>query len=147
VTYPIPEETVTPGRRRGGWLWGCLGVVIIAIVLAGGGVYYTAKHLFREMQNDPKVAAIADIVRGDAEAMAKIGGDFQVMEIERKVFPLPKSGFATTYRLTLAGPRGLFVVEARFEPAAKGQKMTSLTLTDPEGGVYRPRAGPSGTAI
>jgi hypothetical protein len=147
VAYPTPEDTVTPKRRHHGFLSGCLIVVIVAALLAGGGIYYTARNLFREMQNDPNVTEIAETMRRDAAVMSQIGGKFQIMETERSTFPLPKGGFATTYRLTLVGPHGEFRVDARYEPTAKGKKLVSLTLTDQAGNVRHPHPGPAGTAI
>jgi hypothetical protein len=132
------QEQEMPPRRHSGCLWGCLGTLGLLLLLAGGGIGYTAYTLYREMQGDPQLAMILETVRNDGRATAVIGGDFHVMQVERLTFSLPKGrGFATTYKILLIGAGGESMVNVRLDAWRKEKAIVSLTVTGNDGRVVR----------
>lgn len=136
MSQPEADDTPKPARRRPGCLWGCLGVFLLVVVLAAGGIWFTAWKVYREFQNDTQLTAILDAVRSNPRAEAILGRDFRVMEIERHTFPMPKGkGHAQTYRLVLIGGGGESQVDVRLEPSKSGMSIVMMQLTAPNGQV------------
>lgn len=139
MEQPEPEAEDAPPPRRSHLLRGCLVTFAILIILAGVGVFYTARMLYREIERDPQLMAAVEAVRTNASAMAEIGGDFLVMETERTASPQPGGKEATiSYKLVLVGPRGESRVDVQIEPVKNG-KRTSIKITGPSGGIIRLR--------
>jgi hypothetical protein len=139
------QEPEIPPRRRNGCLWGCLGALGVVLLLAGGGIGYTAYTLYRELQGDSHLSVILEMVRQDGRAADVIGSDFHVMQVERLTFQLPDGrGFATTYKITVIGAGGESVVDARLENGRKDKVIVSLTVTGMDGRTVRLIPKPKG---
>ncbi len=134
---PNPSTTdPVPPRRGHGCFFGCAVVLLLILAVGGGGIGYVAWNLYRAVHSDPQMIAVLDSVRADPRAAGVIGRGAQVMQIERRSFPLSgKRGQAVTYRLLLVGPAGESLVEARLEPLGEGKAIVALKLTGPEGQV------------
>ncbi len=128
-----PEEETSAKPRRG-CLWGCLAVVLLVLLGAGGTVGYVAWNMYSTIHSDPRLRAILETVRGNARARAVLGGHYTMMEVEHRSFPA-KTGreMAETYKLVIIGSGGKSFLDVRLEPGTGGMKLVSMVLTGPEG--------------
>ena len=137
--YPNEGAPAEP-RRRSGCLWGCLAAVLLVLLAAGGTAGYVAWTMYSAIHSDPRLQAILETVRGNAQARAVLGEHYTMMEVEHRSFPAGKK-MAETYRLVIVGGTGKSFLDVRLEPGPGGMKLVSMVLTGPDGQRVTLKAG------
>lgn len=123
-----------PRRKSGGCLWGCLGAVLIVLVVLGGIFGFGAWFLHRNMDNDSRLQTIMAIVRDDPRAATVLGNDIRIANIDSRTFVMATgAGKTATYTLRLVGSRGEGVLEAKLDLNHAQPKVTSMVLTGTDG--------------
>lgn len=124
-----------PVRRSShGCLWGCLGLVVLAVVVFGGLFGYGAWYFYKGFENDPRLATIMDVVRSNARAEAILGHDIKVLEIEGRTVHLSNgTDNSASFTLRLSGSNGEGKLDAELDLNGKKPKITRMTLIGPDG--------------
>ena len=123
-----------PRRKSGGCLWGCLGVVLIVLLVFGGLFGFGAWFLHRNIENDSRLQTIMAIVRNNPRAQAVLGSDIRIAGIESRTFVMATgAGKTASYTVRLVGSRGEGVLEAKLDLNHARPKVTSMVLTGSDG--------------
>lgn len=127
-----------PVHRSGhGCLWGCLGLVVLVVVIFGGLFGYSAWYFYKGFENDPRLATIMDVVRSDAAAEAVLGHNIKVLEIEGRTVHLSNGNDnSASFTLRLAGSKGEGKLNADLDLNGKKLKIVRMTLTGPDGQLH-----------
>jgi len=134
--YAEPEQT-PPLRSHHGCLWGCLGVLIAAVVLVVAVFGFGAWHFYTIFGNDARIQTVMETVRKSDEAVSVLGRNIKVLEVETQTFDYATGrGGTATLVLKVAGSSGEGEVKADLDITGQTAKIKSLVLTDSEGRAH-----------
>ena len=134
--YAEPEQTLPPPRHHG-CLWGCVGVLIAAVVVVAAVFGFGAWHFYSIFGNDARIQVVMETVRKSDEAAIVLGRNIKVLEVETQTFDYATGrGGTATLVLKVAGSNGEGEVKADLDITGKAAKVKSLVLTDSEGRAH-----------
>jgi len=131
---PSAEAEYAPPRRHHGCLWGCLGVLIAVLVIAGAVIGFGYWHFQKGFDSDTRIQAILDAVAHNGEATALLGQHVTVLERERQnyAYATGKGGTAS-YTLKVTGSAGSGELKADLDITDGKSKIITLVLIDQNG--------------
>jgi flagellar basal body-associated protein FliL len=129
-----PSYEQAPPRRRSGCLWGCLGVLLILVIILGGVFGYTAWFLHKNFDGDSRIQTIMAIVQSDARAAAVLGHNIHIAGVESRTFAMGTGiGKSASYTLRLIGSNGEGVLKVNLDLSGGKTKVTLMILTGSDG--------------
>lgn len=131
------EEPQSPRAPRGSCLWGCLGgfvaVALVLVAVFGYGAWY----FYKGFSNDSRVTLIVNTLRDNSQAVAVLGKNIKVLEVELHTFDYATGrGGTASYVLKVAGSQGHGTLKADLDVTGHEAKIKLLVLTDNDGRSY-----------
>lgn len=137
------EEQQSPRAPRPGCLWGCLGGFIAVAVVLMAVFGYGAWYFYKGFSNDSRITTIVTALRANSEAVAVLGKDIKVLEVELHTFDYATGyGGTASYVLKVAGSRDHGELKADLDITGHEPKIKLLVLTDSDGRTYYLIGGP-----
>ncbi len=131
---PSYQEAPPPRRHSHGCLRGCLGLVLIVVVLFGGVIGYSAWVLHKAFVNDTRLQTIMAIVQNDNRAEAVLGHNIIFTKVDSHTFVRPKgAGKTAFYMLRLIGTNGTGVLKVNLDLNRGRTKVVLMILTGSDG--------------
>ena len=142
MTMPAPSSAPPPQyrdipKRGNGCLWGCLILLLVALlppILLGG---YGAWFLYDGYRRNPVLRMVGELVRQDGLARQALGPGAVVARLEGNVFSMVPGRTTDSYQVLLEGPRGEGHLAVTAHHSAFGPpSLDSAILTGPDGRRY-----------
>ena len=130
------SEEQSPRAPHHGCLWGCLGGFVAVAVVLMAVFGYGAWYFYKGFSNDSRIALIVSTMRENGQAVAVLGKDIQVREVQLHTFDYATGrGGTASYVLNVEGSHDHGTVKADLDISHQ-PKIKLLILTDSEGRSY-----------
>jgi hypothetical protein len=127
-------QDAPPRRRSHGCLWGCLGLVLIVLLVSGAVVGYSAWVLHKAFESDARLQTIMAIVHNDSRAETVLGRSIIFTKVDSHTFVRPKgAGKTAFYMLRLIGTNGTGVLKVNLDLSRGKTKVILMILTGSDG--------------
>ena len=131
---PSYQDASPQHRRSHGCLWGCLGLVLVVLLVSGAVVGYSAWILHKAFLNDARLQTIMAIDHNDTRAEAVLGRNIIFTNVDSHTFDKPKgAGKTAFYMLRLIGTNGTGVLKVNLDLSHGKTKVTLMVLTGSDG--------------
>ncbi len=133
------DQPIPPPRRSHGCLWGCLGVVLLAILLGGGAMLWSGWYVYQGFKSDPAMQTVVAIVQSNRTARDVLGDNIAVLDVQSERFTATLGQHnekSATYTAQLQGSKGRGELHVTLHATTGALKVVSMILTGPDGTRY-----------
>jgi hypothetical protein len=133
------DQPLPPPRRSHGCLWGCLGVILLAVLLGGGSLLWTGWWVYEGFKPDPAMERVLTAVRTNPTAHDVLGDNIKVLDVQSErftaMFGVHREKSAT-YTAELEGSKGRGQLHVTLHATGGTMKVVTMILTGPDGTRY-----------
>jgi hypothetical protein len=136
----VAQSELTPKpvpRRSNGFLWGCLGLIVAAVAVAGALTLYGGWFLSQGFKHDRNLEAAMAVIRVSPVAHAVLGDGIAIESMESETFSaVTGKGKTVSYTVKLKGNRAEGQLHVMLHSAGGDMKIVSMVLTGPDSERY-----------